>query len=93
MAKSKVETTDADPFAPPAALLAFSVLLPRCLVGERYFVATDEADAFRQYRELGGVTSHVDRPIVKPLSVGSSEYAEAVKQHAAKTKPAEAVAP
>lgn len=93
MSKSKVGTTDAEPFAPPAALLAFSVLLPRCLVGERYFVAADEADAFRQYRELGGITAHVDRPIVKPLAVGSSEYAEAVKQHAAKTKPAESVAP
>lgn len=92
MSKSKTAAPDADPFA-PQALLAFSVLLPRCLVGERYFVATDEADAFRQYRELGGVTAHVERPIVTPLAADSAEYAEAVKQYEAKAKPAEPVAP
>ena len=101
MSKSSSRSASADAGATASGsllegYLAFSVLLPRCLLGERYFIATDEADALKQYKVLGGITSTPEIPIVKRLDEGSDAYAKALSDYEAaivKAKTAEAVSP
>ena len=101
MSKSSNRSANADAGAAASGSLlegysAFSVLLPRCVLGERYFIATDEADALKQYKILGGITSTPEIPIVKRLDEGSDAYAKALSDYEAaivKAKPAEAVSP
>ena len=79
--ESSNDPPSADAGAAPRVLarriLGVSVLLPRCLLGERYFIATDEADAFKQPK-----SQHPPRRrrslIVKRLDEGSDAYAKAI---------------
>ena len=64
--------------ATPSDLKAFSVLIPKCLLGEKCFVAADEQEAYMKYRKLGGVNGHDSQQIVKAVPKGSRDYAEAV---------------
>ena len=64
-------------------LKVFEVEIPNCLLGKRTFVATDEADAYQQYRKLGGINSHERPQIVAELPPGCRGYAAAVAAHEA----------
>jgi hypothetical protein len=72
--------TEVAPEAVAAApqLRAFEVEIPQCLLGLRTFVATNADDALRQYKALGGITSHVHPARVNELPTGSRGWQEAV---------------
>ena len=76
--------------ATPSDLKAFSVLIPKCLLGEKCFVAADEQEAYMKYRKLGGINGHDTPQIVKSLPKGSLGYEETVAAHLAKSEAAEA---
>ena len=43
---------------------------PRCLLGERYFIATEQGRAAAQQYKILGITSTPEIPIVKPIDEG-----------------------
>ncbi len=83
MSKSSKQSPSVDAGALLEGFSAFSVLLPRCLVGERFFIARDAADAFSQYKELGGIRSTPEQPIIHQLEPGSDAYAKALSDYEA----------
>lgn len=70
------EVVAAAPAAPQPR--AFEVEIPQCLLGLRTFIATDADGALRQYKELGGITSHIHPAKVEELPTGSRGWEEAV---------------
>jgi len=66
----------AEPVAPQPR--AFEVEIPQCLLKKLAFVATDADDALRQYKSLGGITSHIHPAKINELPTGSRGWQEAV---------------
>lgn len=76
------------PAAAEPTVAAYEVEIPQCLLGKRVFIASSPDDAYRQYRELGGINGHIYMQVVKKLdpecesAVNAFKAAEAAKQAA-----------
>lgn len=62
-------------------LPVFSVRIPNCLLGERFFVAGSPEEAYGKYKALGGITKHESQHEVKRITTRNPAYAIAVEAH------------
>lgn len=68
-----------EPVGDAPAIRAFTVEIPHCLLGSRTFIAKDGDDALRLYKELGGITSHINPAKIDELPAGSRGWHDAVR--------------